>query len=166
MYNIKFDNGLSLSVDQSEDGFIINDKKISWDEEYLPNGTYSVISNGKSYELFIEEINKANKSMSVNINGQVYHLQIEEPIDLLLKKMGINMSAANKAESIKAPMPGMVLKILVKEGDEIKKGEPVLILEAMKMENALKATYDATIKSIKVNEGVAVEKGTVLIELS
>jgi biotin carboxyl carrier protein len=62
-------------------------------------------------------------------------------------------------------MPGMVLSVLVKENDEIKKGDPLLVLEAMKMENILKANGTATVKSIKVDERTAVEKGAVLIEL-
>jgi len=62
-------------------------------------------------------------------------------------------------------MPGMVLKILVSPGQQINKGDGLVILEAMKMENILKATTAATVKAIRVNERTAVEKGAVLIEL-
>jgi biotin carboxyl carrier protein len=72
---------------------------------------------------------------------------------------------ARKVNDIKAPMPGLVLKVLVTPGQAIKKGDPVLILEAMKMENVFKATSDATVKEIKVAELTAVEKGEVLIVL-
>jgi biotin carboxyl carrier protein len=62
-------------------------------------------------------------------------------------------------------MPGMILKVLVEPGQLINKGDGLLILEAMKMENVLKASGTATVKSIKVDERTAVEKGAVLIEL-
>jgi biotin carboxyl carrier protein len=62
-------------------------------------------------------------------------------------------------------MPGMVLKVLVTPGQAIQKGDPVLILEAMKMENVFKAAADAVVKEIKVSERTAVEKGEVLIVL-
>ena len=92
-------------------------------------------------------------------------MKISEPIDLLLSKMGFDAKARNKAEAVKAPMPGMVLRILVEPGQAIKKGDGLIILEAMKMENILKAGADAVVKAIKVTEKTAVEKGTVLIEL-
>ncbi|MFN5942184.1 MAG: biotin/lipoyl-containing protein, partial [Bacteroidota bacterium] len=62
-------------------------------------------------------------------------------------------------------MPGMVLKILVEPGQQIEKGQGVLILEAMKMENVLKSSAAAMVKSIKVSEKSAVEKGAILVEL-
>jgi biotin carboxyl carrier protein len=70
---------------------------------------------------------------------------------------------AKKLNNLKAPMPGLITKILVKEGDEVKQGEPLLVLEAMKMENVFKAAGDVKIKSIKINEKQAVEKGAELI---
>ena len=79
--------------------------------------------------------------------------------------MGINLSALQKAAPLKAPMPGMILKILVTPGQVVNKGDGLLILEAMKMENVLKATGTATIKSIKAEEKTAVEKGAILIEM-
>jgi biotin carboxyl carrier protein len=83
--------------------------------------------------------------------------------DLLLEKMGL--SSANNAvvSEIKAPMPGLVLKIFVEEHQEVKKGENLLVLEAMKMENIIKAPADVTIKSILIKEGGKVEKGQVMI---
>ena len=62
-------------------------------------------------------------------------------------------------------MPGLVLEIMVKAGDEVKKGDALLILEAMKMENVLKATGDGTVKSVSVSKGAPVDKGTILIEM-
>ncbi|HNH66215.1 MAG TPA: biotin/lipoyl-binding protein, partial [Bacteroidia bacterium] len=73
---------------------------------------------------------------------------------------------AQKVNDLKAPMPGLVLDILVSEGQTIQKGDSLLVLEAMKMENNLKAINDAVVKKINVSKGDKVEKNTVLIELS
>jgi biotin carboxyl carrier protein len=100
----------------------------------------------------------------VKVNGTEYVVNVEEPMDALLKKMGFASSASKKLKELKAPMPGLVLKMLVKPGDMVQKDTPLLILEAMKMENVIKAAADAEIKEIKIIEGQAVEKGVTLIE--
>ncbi|MEM1136359.1 MAG: acetyl-CoA carboxylase biotin carboxyl carrier protein subunit [Bacteroidota bacterium] len=84
-------------------------------------------------------------------------------MDLLLEKMGINHTSTNTVKDIKAPMPGKILEIICNEGDEIKKGDKVMILEAMKMENVLKSPGEGIVKSIKVKTGDNVEKNHILI---
>ena len=85
-------------------------------------------------------------------------------MDVLLEQMGIDMAAANVVNDLKAPMPGLVLEIPVSVGQEIKKGDQLIILEAMKMENVLKAVGDGVVKSIEVGKGDSVEKNQVLIK--
>ena len=166
MNKIKINEGPELEVAAFPGEMKIADHIHSWDLRQLPDGTYHILANGKSYNAILEEIDRTTKTLKLRINDNSYRLAIQEPIDQLLKKMGLNIAKSNKVEAIKAPMPGLVLKILVIEGQEIKKGEPVLILEAMKMENVFKAPADATVKAIKVAERKAVEKGEVLIELA
>lgn len=151
----------------NDDGhLVLNDKLAAdWDASWQPNGLISVLHNGKSYTAIIEQTDRKNKEVSLRVNGQLYKIAIKEPIDLLLSNMGLDLKAMQKAEPIVAPMPGMVLKILVTAGQQINKGDGLVILEAMKMENILKATGTATVKAIRINERTAVEKGTVLIEL-
>lgn len=165
MYQIKVNGKKVLSVAADTDGVMIDGKKADWDMRRLPDGTFHILAGGKSYNAILEHIDRDQKQMTVRINNNVYQLDIREPIDLLLQKMGLNAAAAKKTEPIKAPMPGLVLKVLVTEGQNLKKGDPVLILEAMKMENVFKAPADALVKAVQVTEGQAVEKGTVLIEL-
>jgi biotin carboxyl carrier protein len=128
-------------------------------------GIISILHKGRSYEAIVEKVDKVAKEVCLLVNGQSYQVAISEPIDQLLKEMGLDVAAIKKAEPIKAPMPGMVLKVLVTPGQKLSKGEGILILEAMKMENVLKATGDATVKSIRVQERTAVGKGDVLIDL-
>ena len=155
----------TYSVVQEDGHMVINDTPADWNASQQPNGLISVLHNGKSYTAIIENIDRKAKEVTLKVNGQKYKTAIKEPIDLLLSNMGMDLKAMQKAEPIKAPMPGMVLKVLVTPGQQINKGDGLVILEAMKMENILKATAPATVKAIRVNERTAVEKGTVLIEL-
>ena len=98
--------------------------------------------------------------------GEVRRCILKDQYDDLLKSLGIDAGATKKINDIKAPMPGLVLKVLVKDGDVIKKGDNILVLEAMKMENSIKAPADATIKSVKIIAGDKVEKNQVMILLA
>lgn len=166
MYNVKFSDAQELSVAIDQGQVSVNDHQIDWDAVSLPNASYTIIADNKSYTASVVAVDRAKKTLSLSVNNNIYDIQIQEPIDILLSKMGLDISKMQKIEPIKAPMPGLILKILVTEGQAIKKGEPVLILEAMKMENVFKAPNDATVKAIKITERQAVEKGEILIELA
>jgi biotin carboxyl carrier protein len=155
----------SYAIQHTENGWLLNDNVADLDIQWQPNGLLSVLYNGKSYTAIIEKIDKKAKELTIRVNGQSQRVAIKEPIDQLLSSMGMDAKASKKIEPVKAPMPGMVLKILVEAGQQLNKGDGMLVLEAMKMENILKATGSAIVKSIKVNERTAVEKGAVLIEL-
>ena len=165
MLKLTVNDKITFPVAQEDGSMLINGTVAEWDASWQPNGLVSVLYNGKSYTAIVENVYRKNKEVSLRINGQLYKTMIKEPIDQLLSNMGMDMKAMAKAEPIKAPMPGMVLKILVSPGQQINKGDGLVILEAMKMENILKATTAATVKAIRVNERTAVEKGAVLIEL-
>ncbi len=152
-------------IEQKNEEWQMNNSPVKWDIQQLPNGLFSILYNNKSYTAFVESIDAKSKEMKLNIDGNSYSVALQEPIDLLLSSMGMDLKAMQKAEPVKAPMPGMVLKILVTPGQQINKGDGLLILEAMKMENILKASAPATVKTIKINERTAVEKGAILIEL-
>ena len=154
-----------LSVKNNDGQWIVNDNPADLDVQTQPNGLISILYNGKSYTALVEKVDHKAKELTIRIDGQAHKVAIKEEIDQLLSSMGMDMKAMQKAEPVKAPMPGMILKVLVKPGQQINKGDGLLILEAMKMENVLKANGTATVKAIKVNERTAVEKGAVLIEL-
>lgn len=154
------------SIAQTDDGgWMINGNPVKWDMKFLHNGLINILYNDQSFTAFIESVDRKTKEIKLNIGGQPCTVSIKEPIDQLLSSMGLDLKAMQKVEPIKAPMPGMILKILVEPGQQINKGDGLLVLEAMKMENILKATATATVKAIKIAEKTAVEKGTILIEL-
>jgi biotin carboxyl carrier protein len=164
MYKVlskSIENHISITAD----GLTINDKNIQWDCVKISPYEYSIIADAKVYNVFVEHIDRAKKIITLNINGQLVENVIQEPIDQILKNMGIDFSKSQKKDPIKAPMPGLVLKVMATVGQIFKKGDPVLVLEAMKMENIFKSPTDATVKEIHVNAGQTVEKGQVLITL-
>lgn len=124
----------------------------------------NAIHNNKSYAIQILESDYSSKDFKIKVNGSVYDIKANDRFDLLLKELGMEQMNANVLNDLAAPMPGKVLGVEVEAGQEIKKGDALLVLEAMKMENVLKAEADGIIKSIKCQVGIAVEKGEVLIE--
>ena len=105
-----------------------------------------------------------SKVATIKINHSEFNIIITEPIDALLEKLGFGGTSAKKVKNLKAPMPGLVRQILVNIDEEVTKDTPLLILEAMKMENVIKGQGEGKIKSIQVNQGQAVEKSALLIE--
>lgn len=97
------------------------------------------------------------------INGKNIELDITSDQELVMKQMGLGGGASSKVSELKAPMPGLVTRILVAEGQSVSKGTPLLALEAMKMENVIKASAEGTVSAILVKQGDAVEKNQVLI---
>ncbi|WP_436491664.1 biotin/lipoyl-containing protein [Chitinophaga sp. ARDCPP14] len=158
-------NGKSTFAVNNDSKLTCDNQEVDWSAVKLPTGDYSVIMDGRSYQAQVLRIEKDTKTVVLQVNQQQFEVVIEEPIDQLLASMGIKDAMTKKVNDIKAPMPGLVLKVLVTAGQAIKKGDPVLILEAMKMENVFKAASDAIVKEIKVKERTAVEKGEVLIVL-
>lgn len=127
------------------------------------NETLIVITESKVFTLYCTNIDKENKTISFLKNGENIKIQLREPLDELLKSMGLEDAMTPKVSDVKAPMPGLVLEINVKAGDQVKKGDTLLVLEAMKMENSIKSPTDAVVHSVAVNKGQAVDKNAVLV---
>lgn len=143
----------------------INDLEQEFDIIEVKDGEFHIIHQHKSYTATVIDANQAEKTFLIRINSNEYQLQVQDKFDILLHQLGLGNLKAKKVNNIKAPMPGLVLRIEKQVGDSIKKGESVLILEAMKMENMIKSPVDAIVKNIQVEMGQAVEKNQILIEL-
>lgn len=130
------------------------------------NRVFQFSWSGKTFRAEWISIDKETQEAKIKVNQNIYTVKVVEPIDELLKSLGMGASSQKKMKELKAPMPGLVLKVLVKAGDEVAKDTPLVILEAMKMENVIKAAGDGIIKEIKVIEGQAVEKSAIMIEFA
>ena len=128
-------------------------------------GEFHVIHQNRSVSCIISSPPGTEKSIQVETEGQRFSIEIRDELDQMLDQLGFSTASTKHIKEIKAPMPGLVLEIAVQEGQEVKEGERILILEAMKMENSILLHADASIKEIKVKAGQAVEKGQVLVTL-
>lgn len=126
---------------------------------------FNLIKDHRSITGKVRASDVTGKKLQVEIEGEIFQVEIKNSLDQMLEKMGFGVGSNKRATDIKAPMPGLVLKVSVTEGQEAKEGEPVLILEAMKMENSILLNSAAKIKKIHVKSGQVVEKGQVLVEL-
>lgn len=124
-----------------------------------------VLKGTRSYEIKVLETNFAEKKLTLSVNGNIYQAEISDPYDQLVNQMGLLLDNMHKVDAVKAPMPGLILQILVEPGDEVKQGDGLLILEAMKMENVIKSPGDGTVAQIPVQKGQAVDKGQVLVRM-
>jgi biotin carboxyl carrier protein len=127
-------------------------------------GNFSILKGAESHEIRIQSIDREKKIVYVSINGKATSFSIKDKMDLLLEKLGFDTTKSTKMNQLKAPMPGLVIEYFVKEGDEVQAGDKLMILEAMKMENVIKATGEGKIKKLVVTKGNTVEKNQLLIE--
>ena len=110
------------------------------------------------------EQNLENHSLKLKINHRVFEVKRKYALLELIAELGLDKPKVKKLKELSSPMPGRVLKIMVKLGDEINIGDSLLSLEAMKMENILKSDGEGVVKEIFISEQQVVDKGEVLIE--
>ena len=165
MYKIKLDKQeTEFETSYQKDQLVVNDKILDWDISPIDENSFHIINNAKTYTAHVVSVDYESKTFTLKINGKTTTLSLKDKMDLLLEKLGMSDLANSQLNDLKAPMPGLIADILVKEGDEVQKGDSLLILEAMKMENVIKAAGDGTIKHIKIKKGESVEKNQLLIE--
>jgi biotin carboxyl carrier protein len=123
---------------------------------------YSVIEDGQQFEAMVDE--KGAHGFDVLVAGRVFHLEaIDERTKLLAQGAA---PVATGPQSVAAEMPGKVVKISVSVGEPVREGQGVVVLEAMKMENEIRAPRDGVIAAVRVPEGTAVEAGQELVSLA
>ncbi len=135
------------------------------DIQTVTPSTFHILKENHSFAAQIVGNNFNNKNYSVKVNSTVYEVSISTELDLLIEEMGLSLGAAQVVNDIKAPMPGLILDVIIAEGDEVKEGDYLLVLEAMKMENTITAPRDGVVKSVSVKMGETVDKNQLLIEM-
>jgi biotin carboxyl carrier protein len=118
--------------------------------------------NGKNYDIALSGV---DNKRSLFVNGKPCQLTVLDPRIARLREFSKTASDEQSSEAVKAPMPGLVLRILVKEGNHVEANDGLVIIEAMKMENEIRATSEGIIKKISIKEGQAVDKGALLLRL-
>ncbi|MBI2116830.1 MAG: biotin/lipoyl-binding protein [candidate division NC10 bacterium] len=164
MAYIAASGGQEHRVDVRQDGerlhVRLDDREFPVDFLRVDPALYSLLIDGRSYEIDVLE---SEDALMVLVDGQPFQVEIQDEQQRRLR------AAAGKGETktgkriVTAPMPGKVVKLLVKPGDAVQPGDGIVVVEAMKMENELKASTAGTVKEIRVEEGKAVSGGEVLV---
>jgi biotin carboxyl carrier protein len=124
---------------------------------------YSMLIDGRSFEVLIEE---HRQDYAVSLRGEQYHVRVEDERTRRLNEGRRGPELPKGDLIVKAPIPGMVVKVLVREGDEISEDQPLIILEAMKMENEIRALRAGVVRKVDVSTGQRVEQNASLLVLS
>ena len=123
---------------------------------------YSLIADGRSHEAYVRE---SDEGWQVLLRGRLYPVKVEDEREKRLRAAAGGGVAESGEYHLKAPMPGLVVAIPVEEGQQVKKGQVLLILESMKMQNELKSPRDGTVNRIKVRAGESVEQKQPLLSV-
>jgi acetyl/propionyl-CoA carboxylase alpha subunit len=154
----------TFHIRHTEEGLYVDDVLLALEVARVAENTYSLIYNGQSFTAEIIRADPRRRLVVIRINGRPYEVKIKDRFDLLLEKLGMATNDASRLNVVRAPMPGLIVDLKVKEGDTVAPRDPLLILEAMKMENVLRAPGSGVIKSVHVAKGDRVEKNQILVE--
>lgn len=133
---------------------------LKWDDHQFFSLTYK----GQKFFGELLEDNSEDNALKIKINQRVFDVKKKGSLDDLISAMGLDIPKIRKLKELLAPMPGRIVQVSVKVGQELNIGDEILSLEAMKMENILKADGIGIVKAILIEGNQVVEKGTVLIE--
>lgn len=157
-------NNQTFDIQTNSTETMVNSVPFSWDMVEIREGNFHIIYQNRSFNAEVLEADYQAKTFLIKVNKNQYTVAVKDRFDLLLDQLGMSNANASKANDLKAPMPGLIVDVKVQVGDVVKKGDIILILEAMKMENVLKSPGDGKVKTIKVSARDNVEKNQVLVE--
>ena len=134
--------------------------------EMLEPGRFLLRKDNKVFEIFVLGESEDGKEIEIQINQHYFKVNIQSELDQLLNSLGFKSSDVKKVKELKSPMPGKIVALMVNEGDEVKPGQPLLVLEAMKMENTLQSISEGKVEKILVEKGTSVNKNDILIKFA
>lgn len=158
------DTSYKLLVNNSSSFELTESSLKSLDAVCIEQSKFHILKDNKPYKVEIVSADFIAKKYTIKVNNNTCEVAISDALDELIKSMGIERGRTKVVNAIKAPMPGLILEISVEVGQTVKENDPLLILEAMKMENSFLSPRDGVIKSIAVEKGNAVDKGQLLVE--
>ena len=142
--------------------FEINDES-DLDIVKVREDMFNIIYNERPFVVSLLSKDKKNKAFEIVINNNLYVVQLKDDFDELLLHLGVDIHEPNKDMDVVSPMPGRVVEVFVSAGDLIKEGDGLVVLEAMKMENVIKATKSGVLKDVYASAGDSVEKNSILL---
>ena len=158
-------NGQTFDIEINEDGrILVNGEVRAVDFRALRQGElYSMLLDHRSYEAVVDE---RDDLYHVLLAGDMYDVQVTDERSRRLASAFMAFGDTGGEVSIRAPMPGLIVRVPVSEGEPVSKGQTVIILESMKMENELKSPRDGTVHHIHAKAGDNVEQNKVLVTIA
>jgi biotin carboxyl carrier protein len=155
-FKVKVNDTFSFSLNHDQTGKL--------DLIKTPSNKLHLVKDDNS--ILVEVISRDfnSRQYTLKINGNEYKVAVESQLDALIDELGLAKGLLKKVNNVNAPMPGQIIEVNVKPGQEVKENDPLLILEAMKMENVMVSPRDGVIKEIMINTKDVVEKGQLLVE--
>ncbi len=153
-----------VQINENLDFPLSKEHLVSLDISNTDENTFHLLKNGTSYHIHVLKTDFNKRLYTIKVNDNEYQTKIHTPLDELIKKMGFASNGSKNINSVSAPMPGLILAISVKEGQEVEENEELVVLEAMKMENIITSPRNGVIKRITVDPGEAVDKKQLLVE--
>ena len=155
-------DAVSLSLDRSGGETIVDGAPSGATLAPLGNGSYLLRHDGASRVVTVE---RHEGRMTVWIDGAPIEVVLKTEADLLLERFGLDTGDAAAEREVRAPMPGLVLRVLAEAGEAVEAGQGLVVLEAMKMENELRAPAAGRLAAVHVAPGDAVGKNDLLLEI-
>ena len=158
---LNFGNTMKYLVNEKKTSPFNSDVKV--DIIKLSDTEYRIKKGVNHLRAFLIKHDPETKTSSWWVNGNKYKVNSKSDLDKLLEKLGMDNDNKEKVNQIVAPMPGLVLEVKCSEGDSVIKGDSIVILEAMKMENIIKCPVDGIVKQVHVKKDQTIEKNTLII---
>ena len=158
------DQSVEMEFFYSRNLLSIKSKKgIQIDFVQLSVNSYSLLLNGKSHYL---TINEQSERYEITVDHYTHLVQVQDEMDILLGKFGMQSNTSSHAGEIHAQIPGLVSQLFVRPGDNVDIGQKLLILEAMKMENEIDSPIAGIVNNIHIKSGDKVEKGELIMDIN
>jgi biotin carboxyl carrier protein len=158
-------NGKTYLIEINDERHVIVDG-VEYDIDFTgitEQAFFSLILNRQSYEAFVEE---EEDRWLVLLRGALYDVRVADEREERLRKASSGISVSSGEIQVKAPMPGLIVAVPVAEGQTLAKGDVMVILESMKMQNELRSPRDATVARVKVKSGDNVDQNQVMVTLT
>jgi len=160
---VRDEKHIPVELEEREGGYLVTLDGIAHEVESarILEGLYSLLIGGESFEVTVHPPSPG--FYDVHLYDGMRPVELLSPLEMVLRSQ--HGRSGEQAFSVKAPMPGKVVKVLVSEGQAVSKGQGVVVVEAMKMQNELQALSDGVVKEIRIKEGDTVDSGAELVTL-
>ena len=137
----------------------IGEQAIDVDARRIADGLYSLLVDGVSH---VADVTQGKRGTRVDVGGATYHVEVEEHARHVIRTRG-GVAAKGGTQTITAPLPGKITHVAVAAGDHVERGDTLVVIEAMKMENEFKAAAAGTVAEVRVQPGQPVNPGDILV---